>query len=132
MNKCFITIITALLAGILSWVYDRNKGEKFNAKHCLILIVSAAAVVFGIRLLATAKTSAPNVKKIISYTKISDLANELGISPKVVGNKLRDLGIFEKSAFGRSFDFKHNSKFLLSGWEMNSDAVNLVRKAFKK
>jgi len=132
-------IVGAAAGGLGSWVYGRYKGENFNAKRFVICAAGGATIAVSARWLFTYlsfkdATNVVNTAKTVEPTefmRMSDLANELGVSPKSVGAKLRELGLFENQQYGQTFDFNHQSKFLQTGWEISPEAAELVRAAYK-
>lgn len=140
MNPYILTAIGgAAICGLCSWAYGLYKGEDFNTKRFVICTAGGATIAVSAswlfkylsfkdatNVINTAKTAKPT-----EFMRMSDLANELGVSSKSVGAKLRELGLFENPFYGQTFDFNHKSKFLHTGWEISKEAAELVKEAFK-
>ena len=143
MNPYVLTIRVAAVGGVVgglsSWAYGLYKGENFNTKRFVICAAGGATIAVSARWLfkylsfedATNVIKTAKAVEPTEFMRMSDLANELGVSAKAVGGKLSELGLFENPLYGQTFDFDHQSRFLRTGWEMNLKAAALVRASFK-
>jgi len=140
MNPYVLTAIGgAAIGGLGSWAYGLYKGEDFNTKRFVICVAGGATIAVSAKWLfkylsfkdATHVVNTAKQAEPTEFMRMSELAKELGVSPRAVGAKLRELGLFENPLYGRTFDFNHQSKFLHTGWEISLEAAQLVRAAFK-